>query len=191
MTSNEAAKSPGGFSTNVHFKALRLDPAAASFTLWKPLAAGFMFKKKKKRYMLHFHSNQSADAVPGKLHNDVDIANWLCKKMIFSEEKYVGKKQQMISVYTYVQMVLIPFLFGQEGTETRKQPPCQRYQCSPSYLRAAVGTGQHISMNPSTPPPWSHQQAHPQCYMIRWVTLLTLLSVLLFLPRKSSESRRP
>lgn len=70
--------------------------------------------------MLHFHSNQSADAVPGKLHNDVDIANWLSKKMFFLGEKYVGKKTQMISVYTYVQMVVIPFLFGQEGTETRK-----------------------------------------------------------------------
>lgn len=30
--------------------------------------------------MLHFHSHQSADAVPGKLHNDVDITKWLCKK---------------------------------------------------------------------------------------------------------------
>lgn len=91
MTSNEAAKNPGGTPENAHFRALRPDPAAASFTLWKPLAAGFTSRKRKWN-MLHFHGHQSADAVPGKLHNYADIANWHYKKYSFQERNTEGRK---------------------------------------------------------------------------------------------------
>lgn len=142
MTTNETAKSPGGSPANVHFQASRPDPAAASFTLGKPLAAGFTFRKRKWN-MLHFHSHQSADAVPGKLHNDVDITNWLCKKKkksTFQGENVCEKPQQMISAYTCVCGV-IPFLFRQERIEVRKHFPCQRDSV---HLRMAAGG--HISL---------------------------------------------
>lgn len=42
----------------------------------------------------------------------------------------------MISVYTCVRGVMIPFLFGQEGPETRKHLPC-RGTCSSPCPRAA------------------------------------------------------
>lgn len=41
--------------------------------------------------MLHFHSHQSAEAVPGKLHNDADIANWHCKNYFFHKRNTEAK----------------------------------------------------------------------------------------------------
>lgn len=190
MTSNETIKSPGGSPANVHFRVSRPDPAAASFTLWKPLAAGFMSRRRKWN-MLHFHSHQSADAVPGKLHNDVDIAKWLCKKMFFSGEKHVGENQEMISAYTCVHGVVKPLLFGQTGgTETRKHLPCQRYQHSPLSLRAAAEQESAFLSTLLRYLPGALAVGSSQPYAIRRVTLLALLSFLLFLPRRKSWEQK-
>lgn len=191
MTSNETVKSPGGSPANVHFRVSRPDPAAASFTLWKPLAAGFMSRRRKWN-MLHFHSHQSADAVPEKLHNDVDIANWLCKKMFFSGEKHVGKNQEMISKYTCVHGVVMPLLFGWIGGDWEQNaPPLPEVPALALVPKGSSGSRRaHFSAPFCTTSlePW--QWARPQPYAIRQVTLLALLSFLLFLLRKKSWEQK-
>lgn len=187
MTSNETAKSPGGSPANVHFRALRPDPAAASFTLWKPLAAGFTSRKRKWN-MLHFHGHQSADAVPGKLHNDVDIANWLCKKsVLFRRETCRQNPTDDLSVHLCA-WGSDPFLIGMGGDWDQEASLLPEVP-----VLALVPKGGSRRAHVSAPccttslEPW--HRARPQPYMIRWVTLLALLSCPL--QEESSESRRP
>lgn len=184
MTSHETAKIPGGSPANVHFRALRPDPAAASFTLWRPLAAGFTSRKRKLN-MPHFHGHQSAAAVPGKLHNDVDIANWLCRKknnVLSGRETFTQETTDYLSVHLCA-WGNDPFLIWIGGGLRPESISPARGTCSPLCPRAAQEQESIflsiVVMGSSTTSHHSEEELHMPCWAF------------CSCQEESSESRRP